>query len=124
MKRDRRQEGGRCTAGPLTCLDRHGFASWRFSQSIELPAIVKPSRLRGSRVRVSRRRELVPQLFTKSQLVVLLLQLGGLQKTADLGAPLVLSLLGVALLLLLLDEIELRVVAGELPQGNQEVTER
>lgn len=67
--------------------------------------------------------KLVPELDGKSQLIVLCLQLGRLQEAANLGTPLNICRLGIALLLLLLEKEELGVVTGELSQGDEEVTQ-
>ncbi len=68
--------------------------------------------------------KLGPELHPQSQLVVLLLELRGLQQTADLGPTLVLRKLGISFLLLLLYQVELCVVAGELTERDEEVAER
>jgi hypothetical protein len=55
-----------------------------------------------------------PQLFIKSQLIVVICKLCWLQETPDLGLTLTLSCLGISLLLLLLLSIQLSVVACKL----------
>lgn len=62
------------------------------------------------------RSELVPELLTKSQLVILNLKLRRLQETTNLGATLALGSLGIALLLFLLVQEELSIVTRELAQ--------
>ncbi len=61
--------------------------------------------------------------FRGSQIVVIFLDLRRLEQTANLGPAVVLGLLGFALLLLLLDEIELGVIPGKLPEGDEEVAQ-
>jgi hypothetical protein len=75
-------------------------------------------------VDVLSRCELVSKFLAKSQLVILNLQLGWLQQTTDLGAALALSSLRVLLLPLLLVQEELGIVARELTERDQEVTQR
>jgi hypothetical protein len=67
--------------------------------------------------------KLIAEFDGKSQLVILRLQLGRLQKAANLRTTLDIRSLGVTLLLLLLKKEQLGVVASELSQGDEEVTQ-
>lgn len=64
-----------------------------------------------------------PELFSQSQLIFVLLNLGRLEQTANLLAALELGLLRNGLLLLLLHAVELRVVVRELLERDKEVAE-
>lgn len=59
----------------------------------------------------------------QSEFIIILLQLRWLHQPADLGSPVKVGLFGRALLLLLLHEVQLSVVAGELLQRDKEVTQ-
>ena len=70
-----------------------------------------------------RRREFCPQFLAESQFVILLVYLGWLEQTADLGSSLEVCSLGIPLLLLLLHDEELGIVADELLERDEEVAE-
>lgn len=70
-----------------------------------------------------RRGKFVPELLPKSQLVVISLKLRWLHKTADLGSPVKISLLLRSIFFLLLDLVELGIVAGKFLQGDEEIAE-
>jgi hypothetical protein len=63
-----------------------------------------------------------PQLFIKSQLVVVIYKLCWLQETPNLGLAFTFSCLGISFLLLLLLSIQLSVVACKLLQLDKEIT--
>jgi hypothetical protein len=68
-------------------------------------------------------RKLGPELLAESQFIIVLLQLGRLQQAADLGSSLMFGGLCIPLLLLLFDDVKLRVVSGKLSQRDEEVTQ-
>jgi len=67
------------------------------------------------------RRELGPELLADSQLLIV--NLRRLEQTTNLLPPLHVGSLGISLLLLLLDNVKLRVVAGKLLEGDEEIPE-
>jgi hypothetical protein len=92
------------------------------SQPVEFPAIaavVHPKPLLPCPVS---RRKLRPQLLPESQLVIL--ELRRLEQPADLGPALAVGRSRVALLLLLLHQVELGIVARKLAERDEEVAQR
>lgn len=69
-----------------------------------------------------RRCELVSEFLPKSQLVIIVFQLRRLHETTNLGSSIQISLLLGRILGLLLYLVELRIVARELLERNEEVT--
>lgn len=70
-----------------------------------------------------RRGEFVSKFLPQSQLIVVVLQLGRLHKTADLGPSIQIRLLLGRIFRLLLNLVELGVVARKLLQCNEEITQ-
>lgn len=93
-------------------------------QAVKLPTIPVPIPVLAvvwdGRLSLLSWRKLTSQLFIKSELFVL--ELGGLQQTADLLSPLHVCSFGVGFALLLLNHKELCVVAGKLLERNEEIS--
>jgi hypothetical protein len=112
--------------GSLTVWNLADLAKSTPSKTVNSPAVeLIVLLLRSFRLLLagSRWSKLGPELLAESQLVILLLELRRLEQTADLGSPLVLGRLGVSFLLLLLDQVELGIVAGKLPEGDEEISQ-
>lgn len=67
--------------------------------------------------------EFVPKFLPQSQLIVVILQLGWLHETTDLGSAVQVRLLLGGIFRLLLDLIKLGVITGELLQCDEEVAQ-
>jgi hypothetical protein len=103
-------------------IERAKEAPQQQSQPVEFPAIATFIHTKPLLPCPVSRPKLRPQLLPESQLVIL--ELRRLEQPADLGPALAVGRSRVALLLLLLHQVELGIVARKLAERDEEVAQR